>query len=63
MWKNEEENEDGANNEAILIPEGGCDDGGQTDDHIEHAEDDQGHREGVEPAREEVQAGHVGLVV
>ena len=62
MRKHEEEDEDGAHYEAILVPDGGCDDGGQGDDDIEDAEDDQGHREGVEPAGEEVEAGHVMLI-
>ena len=62
MWENQEKYEDGAHDEAVLVPDGGGDDGGEGYDHIEHAQNDQGHREGVEPAGEEVEAGHVVLV-
>ena len=62
MRKHEEEDEDGGHNEAVLVLNGGCDDCGQGDDDIEDAEDDQGHRESVEPAGEEVESGHVVLV-
>ena len=62
MWDNQEEEEDGASNEAIPVSDGGCNDGGDGRDDIEQAEDDQGHWEDVEPAGEKMQSGHLVLI-